>query len=162
MTGGQPHSDRLSLVLEPAWWRQHNLCTLLVASADVEEPAFATVVPHGCAIANLLPPSFRPTSTRSDVYVTGGQGFDGPGELVRLKEAGSPAQQLRSAQDILSDSSLAVDPEQLPEDRVPRASYLALLGLEFEHTVVEVGEGAVAPQLAAVVHASVQDLFFWY
>ena len=41
LAGGQPHPDRLSFVLAPAWWRQYNLCSFLVASVEVAEPAFA-------------------------------------------------------------------------------------------------------------------------
>ena len=116
LAGGQPSEDSLSVMLVPAWWRQYNLCTLLVASDDMSEPAFVNVVPNDCPVADVLPPAFRHDRRRCDVYTTfehvDGQESANPGDLVFKRAVGEPEPRLRPARDILADSSLEVGPDR--------------------------------------------------
>ena len=85
-----------------------------MACADAAEPAFATVVPFDCAIEDVLPPVLRQRAGSTDVYAsshdTDEQGVFGQGDLFFMQGAGEPAPTLRTAQAILSDTSLDAAP----------------------------------------------------
>ena len=169
LAGGQPSDDCLSVLLVPAWWRQYNLCTLLVAGDDMSEPAFVNVVPNDCTIADVLPPALQRDMRQCDVYTTfepvdaeGTQRRANPGDLVFMRAVGAPEPRLRRARDILADSSLEVGPGRPYAANPSEAPVYALLGVGFEHTVVPVEAGAIAPQLAAAVHATERELHFWF
>ena len=123
-------------------------------------------LPIDCAVEDILPPTFRQPAGRTDVYMSGGAGEEhglfGQGDLLLMQAAGAPVPALRSAQDILSDQSLEDVPADAREGDTATETCYALLGLEFEHAVVELGEGAIAPQLAAAIRAEATDLIFWY
>ena len=161
----QPRGDRLAVILAPSWWARTGANAVLVADPTNPQLHFVSVSYGDTPAQEILPPDFAQIGDGCRVSLFSStepqQMCAAPGDLVILHSAEQP-EGLPSVQSILSNPAIEVSPSDAHNPPVQDCRRLALLGVEFEQSVLSFGAGDIAMQIGGLLEVSPASLHLWY
>ena len=97
-------------------------------------------------ISEIIPPDFTRSCPRCDVYLSTDdvevRTEATAGDLLLLQSVGAPPPALPSLQSILADPGNEIVPANVPPREEAPSNRFALLGVEFEQTIIELGDSS--------------------